>query len=230
MMCGRRWVNLLVVLSAITWCNQARSQISIPLRNLTFDNLQEAVDVANPGDSIVLSEGTYTYDCDVWVMKDSLIIQGVGKVELLCTSKEHNVMWISGERIIVRNIHARHSLPEEYAHCTGNVFGVDVCRNCIIENCDINGCGRIGVYIFASRGLVLRNNKIHNNSLCAVDADGILLNKASDEHTETVRFEKNRIWDNGPGMKERREVRKLQRDMRRYGKQKKSYIRKIGDE
>jgi len=208
-------IIVLMVLEGVRMGVIAQNMIRIPLRNLEFHTLQDAVNASQPGDSIVVPAGTYTSDCDILIQKDSLIIQGAGKTEFLCTSKEHNVMWLQGHGIIVRNIVARHKLPEDYAHCTGNVFAVDNCTNCVIEACDINGCGRIGVYIFGSMGLILRKNKIHNNSLCAVEVNGTAVNKATDEHTEIVVFQQNRIWDNGSKSREKNKNRRLERAMRK---------------
>ncbi len=147
---------------------------------------------------IKVDEGRYESDKEIYARGENLLIEGKGIVEIICTNMEANVFWISGTHITIRNIVARHVEPPFYAHCVGNVFTLDVCDYVTLEKCDINGCGRVGVYYnISDTKLNLFENKIHNNSLAAIsDQDGNLYNEAVENHP-LITFRGNYFVDNG---------------------------------
>lgn len=162
-----------------------------------YKTLKEAVDNVNEGDSLVIYPGKYVDSSFIDLHKNYVKIVGIGKPQILCTSMKENVLWVTGDHIIIKGIKASHVKPDFWANCTGNVFALDNANDIIIENCEINGCGRIGVYMFSATGVVLKNNWIHNNSLCAVQLDDLNLFVATDQYIEYVQFVRNRIHNNG---------------------------------
>lgn len=164
-----------------------------------FATLQEAVKSCHDGDTILVMEGVYRFDkaVELWA-KNQVTIIGKGKVELICDNMTDNVMWITSCRDIkIKNIKARHTNPTKDERCYGNVFALDNSDNVTIENCDINGCGAIGVYILGGSGILLRGNHIHNNSLWAVQFNGTgYLREIPD--LEGLHFENNIIENNRP--------------------------------
>ena len=167
---------------------------------MDYKTPQEAVKDCQDGDSILIMEGAYEFDKAVELFeKNNVTITGRGNVELICNNMEDNVMWIvTCNNIEIKNIKARHTNPTKNERCYGNVFALDMSTDVTIEDCDINGCGAIGVYILGGGKILLRNNHIHNNSLWAVQLNGIgYLHEA--ENLEGLRFAGNVIENNGFG-------------------------------
>jgi len=162
-----------------------------------YKTLKEAIDNVNEGDSLVIYPGKYIDSSFIYLGKDYVKIVGIGKPQLLCTSMQENVLWVQSDHILIKGIKASHIKPDFWANCTGNVFALDNANDVVIENCEINGCGRIGVYMFSAKGVVLKNNWIHNNSLCAVQLDDLNLFTETDKYIEYVKFINNRIMNNG---------------------------------
>jgi parallel beta-helix repeat protein len=63
-------------------------------------------------------------------------------------------------------------MPAEDERCYGNVFAIDSCDSVTIRDCDISGCGAIGVYTFNCGEIILMDNFIHDNTLWAVQHEG----------------------------------------------------------
>ena len=160
-----------------------------------YISLQDAMKDAKEGSELIIYPGTYSSNKEIKIAKDKISIIGIGKPQLLCTSTTQNVFYITSEDVTVRNIYASHVKPNAHVNCSGNVFSISNADNTTIENCDINGCGRVGVYIRGTGNVILKNNFIHNNSLCAVQLEGINYNQAF--VSEDVIFINNRMERNG---------------------------------
>ncbi|PLX25464.1 MAG: hypothetical protein C0599_00530 [Salinivirgaceae bacterium] len=169
--------------------------------NREIKSLEDFFSYENQHDSvhIIIDEGNY-YANGLWINDKYVIIEGHGHVNLYCTESEENIMWIVGEHIIVRNIHMKHFIPsKDYNSCSGNVICFDMANDIIIENCDLNGCGRIGLYDnIGNSNILIRNNYIHNNSYAAYAdyRDSIWFEEINDHQVFT--FENNRMENNGP--------------------------------
>ncbi|MCK4505773.1 MAG: right-handed parallel beta-helix repeat-containing protein [Candidatus Aegiribacteria sp.] len=171
-----------------------------------FATPQQAIDAVSDGDTILIRAGTYEFNDsielrghnDIWIIGQSgyRLICDTGS-RLICNSQIDNVMWISNcDRITVSGLRATHTEPAEDQRCYGNVFVIDGCNDITIENCEINGCGAIGVYTNLVDGIVLRNNYIHDNTICAVLYYGQNLMMESN-HLEGLTMEGNTILNNG---------------------------------
>lgn len=196
-----RKIVLCSLLAIMFSCSIKRQTILIYESGASFNTLVDAVDNCKEGDSIIVYPGKYVTNEDVFLNKDYVTITGVGKPQILCTNMEENVIWVQADHVVIKGIKASHVKPEFYANCVGNVFGLDNAHDVRIENCEINGCGRIGVYIFDATGVVLKKNWIHNNSLSAVQIDGLDIFAPTDEFPQTITFIKNKINDNGSDTK-----------------------------
>lgn len=163
-----------------------------------FATPQQAVDAVADGDTILIRAGTYEFNdsIELWGHNDIWILGEEGS-KLICDSEIDNVMWIINcDRITISGLSATHTEPTEDERCYGNVFGIDGCDDITIENCEINGCGTIGVYTNLVDGIVLRNNFIHDNTLWAVQHEGnnLLLEK---HYIDGLIMEGNTILNNG---------------------------------
>lgn len=140
------------------------------------------------------ASGYVSYDCK------NTLIEGIGKVELICTDMDANVMWVGSDDITLRNLIMRHEPKtiDREVGCSGNVVTLDIGSNLTIENCELNGCGRVGLYYNTGPVKVtLRNNHIWNNSLCAIiDGNGTRLYSEVTDHNH-ITFENNIIEKNG---------------------------------
>jgi parallel beta-helix repeat protein len=122
---------------------------------------------------------------------------GKGDVQLLCDNMDDNVCWITGcSSITIQGVHARHTNPTEDERCYGNVFGIDSSDDIKIINCEIHGCGAIGVYVYNSDNVELRDNHIHDNRFWAVqfEGEGLL---SEDHQIEGLTLEGNTMERNG---------------------------------
>ena len=168
-----------------------------------YKNLSEALDAYPKGGVYIkMDSGIYEKDNEVWVRGNDLVIEGVGHVELHCRELYANVMWITGRNITVRNLHMKHHNPgnPEDQNCSGRVIGLDNASDILIEDCDINGCGLVGVHDnLGNERVTLRNNYIHYNSLAPFgDIDGNIWMEEVEDHPVFI-FDGNRVENNGPG-------------------------------
>ncbi|MCK4807903.1 MAG: hypothetical protein KAT09_09660, partial [Candidatus Aegiribacteria sp.] len=163
-----------------------------------FETPQQAIDEVSDGDTILIKSGAYEFNdsIELWGHNDIWILGEEGS-RLICNSQIDNVMWIfNSDRITISGLCATHTEPTENQLCYGNVFGIDGCNDITIENCEINGCGAIGVYTNLVDGIVLRNNFIHDNTICAVQHYGQNLIMETN-HLEGLIMEGNTILNNG---------------------------------
>lgn len=163
-----------------------------------FATPQQAIEAVSDGDTILIKTGTYESNesIELWGHKDIWILGDEGS-RLICDSQIDNVLWIfNSDRITVSGLCATHTEPSEDESCTGNDFGIDCCNDITIENCEINGCGAIGVYTNLAHGILLRNNFIHDNTIWAVqyEGNGLLIES---NHIEGLIMEGNTILNNG---------------------------------
>jgi Right handed beta helix region len=150
---------------------------------------------------VIMDEGDY-YTKGIWVLGDSIVIEGKGTVNLFCTEMGGNVMWITGNNVVIRNIRMKHFAPGEPYNrgCSGSVIAFEHAHHVLIENCDLNGCGLSGLHDNLNNSdIVIRNCAIHNNSIGAYTniKGGVWLKPV--KHHRVFTFENNQMYNNGPG-------------------------------
>jgi parallel beta-helix repeat protein len=188
-------VSLLVIL--IPFCRLGGKVLTVG-KDSKYLSPHDAVSEAQNGDTVVITEGIYEFEKAISIFeKQDLTVKGKGDVRLICSNMEDNVFWIiNSKNITVRGVRAKHANPTEDERCYGNVFGIDCSDDIIIEDCEIHGCGAIGVYIYISEDITLRNNYIHDNTIWAYQFDGVGFLK----ETSTIAslfLEGNTIENNG---------------------------------
>ncbi len=168
----------------------------------TSDNIEEIINSANAGDSIILESGIYMLkdysylflDADHMVLKGEPGVYIFGDIEM-------NLLFIDGNDITIDNIYLAHTNADD-APCGGDVIVVSESNKLCIRNCDINGCGVTGINFREkidkhSGEYILENNSIHNNSHCAV-----YINHTAYYNEQEIPFiitKNNKIWNNGEG-------------------------------
>jgi len=169
-----------------------------PTRQLK--SLEEVFDSERDNIHVIIDEGIYTSEFELYVEGYNIILEGAGKVELQCKELYRNVMWIMGKGIIIRNLHLTHFKPGASIdqNCSGRVIGLEGASEVLIENCDINGCGLVGIHDNMNNSRVhIKNNYIHYNSLGPFgDIDGKIWMEEFEGHP-VFTFENNRIENNG---------------------------------
>jgi hypothetical protein len=166
--------------------------------SLEYEDPHDALAEVQDGDTILITAGTYEFDqsLELWGRSDVAIVGEEGTV-LVCNSRTENVMWIvNSDGITVSGLRATHTMPEVDERCYGNVFAIDSCDSVTVMNCDICGCGAIGVYVFNCGDVILRDNFIHDNTLWAVQYEGQNL-LAEDSDIPGLTMEGNTILNNG---------------------------------
>lgn len=150
---------------------------------------------------ILVEEGHYYENHSISVYGENIVIEAVGEVSLYCNVLYSCVMDVFGDKILIKNFHMQHTKPgdPEHQNCSGRVILFDGAHNCIVENCDLNGCGLAGLHDnLGNSAILVRNCYIHNNSLGAyTNIDGDIWQKEINDHP-VFTFVNNRMENNGP--------------------------------
>lgn len=142
-----------------------RSAIHVNLE----DDIQAVIDNSKDGDVIVFAKGIYRVATALKIYgKSNLTLNGNGS-SIICDSLSADVISVDkSEGIALINFKATHTRPSGPLGCTGNVFLVYRSSNILIEKCDINGCGIVGVCSYETDNLNISNNIIHENKEYAI--------------------------------------------------------------
>ncbi|OPL19612.1 MAG: hypothetical protein AVO35_09870 [Candidatus Aegiribacteria sp. MLS_C] len=165
---------------------------------LDYRSPMEALPEVEDGDTVLVTAGVYESDLslELWGVRNVVLIAEEG-ASLVCTSMLNNVMWIVNcDSVTVSGFAAAHIQPSEDERCYGNVFALDSSDGITIRNCDISGCGAIGVYAFNCGDVFLEDNFIHGNTLWAVHFEGQGLMQ-EDSLVPGLTMEGNTLLNNG---------------------------------
>ncbi len=161
-------------------------------KNRTYKDLQSAVNDAPDGGTIILDAGKYSTEGTIELKgKFNLTIKGEGKVEVITTSQWNDVITISeSENIQLENLTLRHDIPVN-DYCSGMVINMYNVKDIKVINCDVNGCGWLGLYAYKLDTLLVKDCYFHDNFEFALSFDG---------EGKNVRIENCRIDQNGGGV------------------------------
>lgn len=143
---------------------------SPPRRSL---DLQTILDEAENGDVVGIPFGEYR-------LANGLVIEG-GKdltvtarfgTRILVEDTDADVLTVDGGNgVRIENLYLRHIEPRKEYECHGAVVRVRNATNVRIVNCELNGCGAVGVSARTVKGLLVRKCFIHHNSFNAFYID-----------------------------------------------------------
>ena len=113
-----------------------------------YNTIHQAVDAANPGDTVVVAPGTYAENV---VVNKPLTITGTGTVQAADSSKD--VFLVTSQGVHIDGLTV-----------TGGVSGVDVANasSCVISNINAHDNVR-GVYLAGATNSEVRNSNLSNN-------------------------------------------------------------------
>ena len=132
-------------------------------------------------------------------------------------NKSEDVIIVEGSNnITLKNFKATHIDPEGPIGCTGSVIQVSGNNGVLIEKCELNGSGVIGVMSYNTKNLRVVDNYIYNNS-----EYGILYDKGTSLEIKDNKFEDNGKNGNDHVAKALNdflsEVEKIEKDMNKEG-------------
>ncbi len=117
---------------------------------------------------------------------ENFTLDGNGSTIIQRKSDADVILVEGGNNIVLKNFKATHTEPSGPIGCTGSVIQVYNSSNLLIENCQLNGSGIIGVVAYNAANLNVSNCYIYNNSQY-----GILFDDKTDIVVASNRFEDN---------------------------------------
>ena len=151
-----------------------------------FTSIQEAIDAASPGATIIVRNGTYTENVDVDRAVTILSESGPGYTEVKAAKSNDSVFYVTADAVNISgfSISGGSELFSSSSYGTAGVwlYGVKDCNvsenvfsdnyfglyvidteNCTLENNTVES-NYAGIYLNGAKGTVLRNNRLENNS------------------------------------------------------------------
>ena len=153
-------------------CQAAKRQASPGPRNqlpTLKTDLQQLIDSAKDNEIIQISPGRYVLPQGL-ILEDrhDLVLTCTSRAEILVNDVTQNVVTIRDSgRIRLENLLLRHVNPLQKYDCHGDVVEIRASSHITILNCDLNGCGAIGVSARGSSNLTVQNCLIHHNTFNA---------------------------------------------------------------
>ncbi|MDP5171394.1 MAG: SH3 domain-containing protein [Bacteroidia bacterium] len=173
--------------AAKTWVVGAGEEIEHPT---------EAFDQVESGDTILIRKGEYHAEGFRIGQKANIVIIAED-AHLLGTQPYGTVLTIEGCRnIILSGLHMRHQTGAQWEICFGGVLQISGCQGIFITNCEMNGCGAIGLDVFGSVGVVCSNSAIHHNNKAAVRYEWKSFNDPDSMQFENLIMFRNEFSDN----------------------------------
>lgn len=137
-------------------------------------DIQRLIDEAEDGGLVRVPAGRYVLLDGLVVMnrKGLRIVFDEGAAVLVEDVTRNVVSIIESERISIENAKLAHRKPLKAYECHGNVLDIRDSRHVRILECDINGCGAVGVLAWDSEGVVVAGCHIHRNTFNAFYLQG----------------------------------------------------------
>jgi hypothetical protein len=105
--------------------------------------------------------------------REDLTIRCEPGTQILVSDVEENVLTIDRcERIEIGGAHLRHLKPLKEYKCHGAVVGIKESTGVEIVDCELDGCGAIGVSAWDSSELTVHHCHVHNNTFTALYLHG----------------------------------------------------------
>lgn len=163
----------------------------------SYTHPSEVFELVESGDTIVIRKGIYRTDSFVIREKQDIVILGE-QAELLGTEPYGTVVSLYGCRnIVLSGLHMRHELGAQWEICFGGVLEIGDSQNILVIDCEMNGCGAIGLDVYSSTGIVCTNSSIHHNNRFAVRHEWAGVNDPDSMRFETLVMFNNEFADNG---------------------------------
>lgn len=132
------------------------------------DDLNKIISEAEPGATIQLEKKVYAISERLHISnKKQLTIDGKG-AQIILNDPNSDVMFIDNcEGLVLKNFMAKHTDPEGPVGCTGNVVHIMDSKNVLLDHCELNGSGIVGIAAYSTE-LNVKNCHFHHNSEYAI--------------------------------------------------------------
>ena len=132
---------------------------------LVTDNLSTSLNALRSGASVKLKTGDYLLEETVLLNgKQDITIDGNGSTLTVNSLSDHVIHVANCTNIRLINFKATHIEPSGPVGCTGNVLLLENSSDILVEGCDLNGSGIVGIAAYNVDNLRVLNNHIHENS------------------------------------------------------------------
>jgi parallel beta-helix repeat protein len=137
-----------------------------PLRSL---DIQKMIDNAQDRSTINIPFGEYWLTQELVIQdRKSLILTSQPGTRILVKDVNADIVSIlQSEEISIKNLHLRHMNPLEEYQCHGVVIRVKDSNDILIMNCELDGCGAVGVSSWSSKNISVQNCHVHHNTFNA---------------------------------------------------------------
>ena len=141
-------------------------EVDLPLKDI---NLQQLVNEAPDGSVVAIPLGRYVLSKSLTIARrKKLHLAFAPGTQLRVTDTDTAVILIEDcHDLKISGVRARHVEPLPEYECHGAVLSIHDSTNVVIDNCELNGCGAIGVSARKST-LSVMNCHIHHNSFNAL--------------------------------------------------------------
>jgi len=164
---------LVVALLPVAGCaDQSKTFASrerVFINDLSTD-LQALIDQTPDNGVVRIPKGRYTINQGLVIKGRShlSILADVG-TQILLTDTDQDVLTITdSHQIRVFNVLMRHVTPLKQYQCHGGVISISGSKKVVIANCELNGCGAVGISARDTQDLTIEHCYIHNNSFNAL--------------------------------------------------------------
>lgn len=187
---------------------------NLPLKDL---NLQRLVNQTPDGGVAEVPLGRYVIEVPLTVSgRKRLHVAFAPGTQLRCKNPFRDVIVIADcEAVKISGVRARHVKPLPKYECNGSVLRVTGSTDVHIDNCELNGCGAIGVFA-AKSTLQITNCHIHHNTFNALyfsACEATVVGNIIEENTNMLQtnackgltFSDNLVRNNGGYWRKQRE-------------------------
>lgn len=142
--------------------------------------LQKLVDNTPDGGIVTIPEGRYVIDEPLRIeARNGLTLHGQGACNILLTDVWKNVLIVSNSNSIkIEGLYLSHLKPLQEYQCNGGVISLSNTKKILIDDCELEGSGTIGVKGDTIENLEISHCYIHDNTFNAfyfVNASSVLI-------------------------------------------------------
>jgi hypothetical protein len=158
-----------VIVLLVVGCTNTQSRSSRPEPPWKTLNIQSLIDEASDGSTIKIPFGEYTLSKGLIINgRNNLILTSQPGTRILVEDTNADVLHIlKSNGIQVKNLYLRHVKPLEEYNCHGAVIRLENSEDSAIMNCELNGCGAIGVSGWSCGYILVHSCFIHQNTFNA---------------------------------------------------------------
>lgn len=156
------WAILVVVVLA--GCKGAGTEVRPPLAELDIQGLLSDA----KGQRISIPRGTYVFKKGLAVACDDTTLWCEPGTWILVEDVNENVLNIHEvKNVRIENAHLAHVKPLREYECHGAVVDVKDSEGVVLSNCELAGCGAVGVRAYGAKNLVVEHCLIRDNTFNA---------------------------------------------------------------